>query len=98
MSRKRNRVQRTCAICGCSDLLPCDDRGVSCHWITANLCSACCRKHCPSIFEHGLDTRQRQGIANSAIRRYRQVRTRALKAARSSPLAPLHPVQTCLNL
>jgi len=84
MSRHISRLQRTCAICACSDLLPCNDRGIPCYWITANLCSACCRSHCPSIFDHTLDPRQRQGIANAAIRLHKLIRTRALKQARAS--------------
>jgi hypothetical protein len=92
MSSKISRLQRTCAICACSDLMPCNDRGAPCHWVTATLCSACCRKHCPSIFGHDLDARQRQGIANAAIRVYKRVRARAPKEAHpdvdESPAGP----------
>jgi len=97
MSRQITRLQRTCKICTCSDLMPCDDRGVRCHWVTANLCSACAREHCPSIFGHTLDNHQRQGIANAAIREYKRVRARALKEARANLILTLpgaHP-RTC---
>jgi hypothetical protein len=96
--RKLNRLQRTCAICACSDLMPCDDRGVPCYWITADLCSACARKHCPSIFEHTLEPRQRAGIANAAIRMYRATRRQA--PAGVKPISDRKPAgyQTQLEL
>jgi hypothetical protein len=80
--------------------MPCNDRGVPCHWVTANLCSACCRAHCQSIFALVLDARQRQGIANAAIRHFKltQARTRkALKLAHHFDLVA-HHVATQLKL
>ena len=35
-----NAVRR-CRGCGCTDARACDDGGVACHWVEADLCSAC---------------------------------------------------------
>lgn len=34
---------RKCRECGCDDLHACIDQGVPCHWVSADLCSACAR-------------------------------------------------------
>ncbi len=41
---KRKQAERTCRVCGCTDrdCSGCIERtGVACHWVGADLCSAC---------------------------------------------------------
>lgn len=32
---------RTCSSCGCTDVTPCNDDGMPCHWVAPERCSAC---------------------------------------------------------
>jgi hypothetical protein len=41
MGKRRNELQRQCRVCHCTDLAACATAEGACHWIEADLCSAC---------------------------------------------------------